>query len=402
MPEQLSHPLPFDATPPIKIRNIEVIPVELPLVREHRMAYTYKERIGKFSIVKITTDDGLVGWGEAPTEMHWGGDYGSYYGESQKTTLHVIKDFLEPILKTESPLRLQVLQEKMDQKVRGYPYAKTAVEMALLDILGKVLRVPLFQLLFGLYREKIPVQHSIGLMSPEEAMREAALVVEEGIGTIKVKVGVESNRDVETVRQIRNAVGPDVQIRVDANRGYRSVDEALRTIRRMEPFNILLVEQPVEGLREMSAIAKRVDVPLMADEGVWSPQDVVSIYEHGAAQMLNVYITKSGGLMRAKKLLHVAATLGFVCGLGGMVELGVGTAANLHFGSSSPEITLACGVSVPYPGDGARKGRIACSYYKDTLEANPPEFKDGYLKVPTEPGLGIELDPTKIEKYRVF
>lgn len=385
----------------MKIKNIEVVPVELPLVREHKMAYSHGERIGKFSLIRIETDEGINGWGEAPTEINWGGDYGSYYGESQKTTFHIIKDFLETDLQGENPFQLEVIGQKMDRRVKGYPYAKAAIEMALLDIIGKAYKMPVFQLLSGSFRDEVPIQHSIGLMPPEDAAREAALVVEEGIRTIKVKIGIDSLRDIETVRQIRNAVGPDIKIRVDGNRGYSSAEEAIRIIRKMESFDLLLVEQPVEGLRMMAKVARSVNVPLMADEGVWSVEDAIRIYEIEAAEILNVYITKPGGLIKAKKLIHTASALGLGCGLGGMVELGIGTAANLHFVASTPEITLACGLSVPYPGDGARKSRLSCSKYRDNLEKNPPKFKNGYLIVPKEPGLGIELDTKKIQKYRL-
>jgi len=385
----------------MKITNIEIIPVELPLVREHRMAYNPGERIGKFSLVRVETDEGITGWGEAPTEMHWGGDYGAYYGESQKTTLHIIKDFLEQELKAADPLRIEVIQEKMDSKVKGYPYAKAAVEMALLDIVGKANQMPVFQLLLGLYREAIPIQHSIGLMSPEDAAREAALVAEEGIRTVKIKIGIDPLRDIETIRQVRQAVGPDIQIRVDGNRGYKTPREAIRAIRKMETYDLLLVEQPVEGLREMAWVAQNVNVPLMADEGIWTAQDALRIYESKAAEFLNVYITKAGGITRAKKLVQTASTLGLTCGVGGMVELGIGTAANLHFVASTKEIPLACGLPVPYPGDRARKSRIACSYYRDTLEKNPPEFRNGCLIVPQRPGLGIEIDEKKLQIYRM-
>ncbi len=385
----------------MKIKKMEVIPVELPLVRDHHMAYTHGARIGKFSLRKVETDEGLVGWGEASTEMHWGGDFGAYYGESQKTTLHILKDFLEPLLRDQDPLQLELLMQRMDQKVKGYPYAKAALEMALLDIAGKAYDLPVFQLMFGLFREEIPVLHSIGLMSPEEAAREASLVVEEGIRTLKVKIGVDPDRDVETVRQVRRAVGPQIQIRVDGNCGYRSPQEAIRVIRRLEPYDLLLVEQPVEGLLAMAQVARNVQTPLMADEGLWSAHDVLPIYEKKGAELLSVYLPKAGGFVKAKKLVHVASVLGLRCYLGGMVELGVGAAANLHFIASTPEIATACGVPVPYPGDSASKSRIACSYYRDHLEKDPPEFKNGSLFVPRGPGLGIEIDEKKLEKYRM-
>jgi muconate cycloisomerase len=238
-------------------------------------------------------------------------------------------------------------------------------------------------------------------MSPLEAAREAALVVEAGVRTLKLKIGVEPKRDVETVKEVRQAVGDGVLIRVDANRGYPTAHDAIKAIRQMEKYDLLLVEQPVEGLTAMAQIAKIIEVPLMADEGVWTAYDALRIHEKQAAQYLNVYITKAGGLIGAKKLINMASVLGQICGVGGMVELGVGTAANLHFVASTPEINLACGLPVPYPGDRARKEHIACSYYKDHLEKNPPLFENGYLHVPKGPGLGIELDEKKVEKYRL-
>lgn len=385
----------------MKIKQIEVIPVELPLVREHHMAYTHGARIGKFSLIKVETDEGLIGWGEASTEIHWGGEFGAYYGESQKTTLHIVKDFLEPLLKDQDPFQLEMVLQRMDQKVKGYPYAKAAVEMALLDMIGKAYGMPIFQLMFGLFREEIPISHSIGLMPPEDAAREASLVAEEGIRTLKVKIGVEPDRDVETVRQVRKAVGPQIQIRVDGNCGYRSAREAIRVIHQLEPFDLLVVEQPVEGLLAMAQVAGNIHTPLMADEGIWTAQDVLRIYEKKAADVLSIYLPKAGGFIKAKKLVHMASTLGFMCSIGGMVELGIGAAANLHYIASTPEIVGGCGIPVPYPGDQARKSRIACSYYRDYLEKNPPEFKNGCLVVPKGPGLGLEMDEKKVQKYRM-
>ncbi len=383
----------------MKIARIETIPIRLPLRRAHQWS-SLTTPIGVYVIVKIMTDDGLVGLGEAPVLKDWGGDHMKYYGETPQTTAHVINDILAPSLIGQDPCAIGLLHHVMDKAIKGYPYAKAAIDMALYDIAGKALHAPVYQLLGGCYRRRITVAHSIGLMEIEKAVEEALQVKAEGIKTVKLKGGQEPKRDVELVKRVREALGPDIQITVDANQGYATPKVAVQTIKAMEEYNILYMEQPVEGIDAMALVARSVDTPIMADESAWTPQDVLEIIGKKAADIISLYTTKPGGLFKAKKVAAVAEAGGLQCNVNGSVETGVGNAANLHLAASTAAASLACVVPVSTPMGKGKKG-IAGIYYIDDIIAEPFEYADGELVVSTKPGLGVELDEEKVERYRV-
>ncbi len=383
----------------MKIQSIETIPVRLPTRRAHQWA-NLKTPIGVYLVVKLVTDEGLTGLGEAPALKDWGGDHMRYYGETPTSVAAVIHDILEPTLTGEDPRRIEWLHTLMDQAVKGYPYSKAAIDMALYDVVGKAAGVPAYQLLGGLYRESVPISHSIGLMGMDEAVAEVRRVQEEGIKTIKLKGGVEPGRDVELLRRVREALGADMNLTVDANNGYKSAKEAVRTTKAMEPYNILYMEQPVEGLDAMAEVTRRADTPVMADESAWTTWDVLEIIEKKAADIVSIYTTKPGGLLKAKKVAAIAEAAGFPCNVNGSVEMGVGNAANVHLAASTAAANLGCVIPVTTP-DAEATGRIAGIYYKDDIVTEPFEFVDGAVKVPRGPGLGVELDEEKVERYRL-
>ena len=188
----------------------------------------------------------------------------------------------------------------MDGAVKGYPYCKAAIDAALYDVVGKALNTPAYQLLGGLFRERIPIAHSLGLMEIGKAVDEARQATAEGVKTIKLKGGVEPQRDIALVERIRAAVGPDTKICVDANQGYPTPKLAVQVIRAMAEFDLLYMEQPVEGIDRMAEVARRVDTPVMADESAWTPQDVLEIARKNAADVISIYTTKPGGLFKAQ------------------------------------------------------------------------------------------------------
>jgi len=288
----------------------------------------------------------------------------------------------------------------MDKAVKGYPYCKAAIDAALYDVVGQALRVPAYQLLGGLFRERIPIAHSLGLMEIGKAVEEALQAKAEGVKTIKLKGGVEHRRDIELVKQIRKAIGRDLNICVDANQGYRSAKAAVKIIKEMEEYNLLYMEQPVEGIDQMAEVARRVDTPIMADESAWTPQDVIEIMQKKAADVISIYTTKPGGMFKAKKVAAVAEAAGLQCNVNGSVETGVGNAANIHLAASTGIVTYGCVVPVSTP-QGKGKGGIAGIYYQDDVITEPFDYADGDVIVSSKPGLGIELDEDKIKHYRI-
>ena len=382
----------------MKIARIETIPIRLPTRRVHQWS-SLTTPIGVYVIIKIITDDGLVGYGESPALKDWGGDYMKYFGETPQTTVHVVNDILAPALAGQDPASIGLQHAIMDRAVKGYPYAKAALDMALYDLAGKALGVPVYDLLGGCYRRRIPVAHSIGLMEIDKAVDEAKQVKSEGIKTIKLKGGQNPERDVELVRRIREAVGGDTLITVDANQGYDSPKTAINVIRAMEEYAIHFMEQPVEGIDAMAQVATSVKTPIMADESAWTPQDIREIAQKKAAEIISLYTTKPGGLYKAKIVAAVAETAGLRCNVNGSVETGVGNAANIHLAASTAVASLACVVPVSTPA--GRGNGIAGIYYSDDLIAEPFEYDDGCVVVSDKPGLGIEVDEQKLKHYRL-
>ena len=383
----------------MKISFIETIPIRLPTRRVHQWA-SLTTPIGVYVIIKLHTDDGLVGLGEAPVLKDWGGDYGRYFGETPQSTIHIINDILAPALKDQDPRRFEAIHALMDKAVKGYPYCKAAIDGALYDVVGKALNVPAYQLLGGCFRKRVSIAHSLGLMEIDKAVEEAIQVKAEGVKTIKLKGGVDHERDVELVKQIRKAVGPELHICVDANQGYPTAKLAIRIIKAMEEHDLFYMEQPVEGIEHMAEIACRVNTPIMADESAWTAQDVLEIVQKKAADIISIYTTKPGGMFKAKKVAAVAEAAGLPCNVNGSVETGVGNAANLHLAASTGVVTYGCVVPVSSPKAKAKKG-LAGIYYQDDIITEPFAFDNGDIIVSPKPGLGIELDEDKLEHYRV-
>jgi muconate cycloisomerase len=388
------------STSSLKIRGGEVFLVALPVRRPHHWV-GHTTRIGEgYAVLRLELECGIVGWGETQPIATWGGDLGARYGETPKMTAEAIKSVLLPAIVGHNVTEIEPLHARMNRVLRGYPYAKAAIDVAVHDAVGKVYGVPVYQLLGGKVREGTALAHSIGLMDADAAAREAAEVIAEGITTIKVKIGVEAERDIKVVAAVRAAIGGAGKIRVDANQGYRTWREAVRVITAMEKYDLVYAEQPVEGLRAMAQVSARVGIPVMADESAWTPEDVLEIVRLDAAQMLSVYYTKPGGLARSKRLLAVAGAASLPCDINGSAEMGIGVAADLHLAVSSPEISLPGTIPVTSTAE-AGMTKVAGRHYLDDIIKTPFRFDKGILYPHDGPGLGIEVDEAKIAKYRI-
>jgi len=378
----------------MKITKIEVFPVSIPrlAVRDAHGAWDWEKGIydptaamtGKkhYVITKVHTDEGIVGLGEGdPVDP-------SFYGETQETIVNVIRRFFAPMLLGKNPLNTESIMAPLEHGFPGSACAKCALDIALFDIAGKAFGVPVYTLLGGIYREKIPVALEVHLNSPEEMARVALEHVEQRkVGVLKVKVGVDPQEDIERVRAVREAVGGRTKIRVDGNCGY-STKDAIRFAKGAEKYDLELIEQPVGrwDIEGLARIRSAIGIPLEVDESVWSISDALNVIRHKAADIINIKITRVGGLTNARKIAAIAEAAHLECLVGTEGEFGVGTAAKIHLALATKNMNLASEFT---------------EYYTtlDNIWAKPIAMQDGFLGAIHEPGLGVELDEEKMRIY---
>lgn len=383
----------------MRIANVEAIPFRLPVRREFRWAGLHAG-LGSFVLVRIRTDTGLVGLGEATPLPDWGGDFGRRAGETQETVVSMVTKVLAPVLAGRDPTSVELLLADMDHVLRGHNYAKAAIDIALHDLCAKASQQPLYAILGGACRSAVPLAHMIGLMPDQDAVAEAVGAVADGIGALQIKGGEDPERDVRVLRSLRERLGPGVLLRLDANQGYGRAKEAINIVRRLGPGVLDMLEQPVTGLRDMTAVTKAIDIPVIADESCWDPNDALDVVQAEAADAISIYLAKAGGIARARQVAAIASAAGLPCDVNGSIESGIGNAANLHFALATPAVTLASVIPVSAP-DGFQPFQVGGAYYDDDIILEPFKAENGALLPLEAPGLGIELDEEKLERFRV-
>jgi len=372
----------------VRITAIDKIPVRVPIRPQFQIQGSLGSHLeSPFLILKVQTDEGLTGLGEVSSTPVWS-------GEDSITAAYVISSFLEPVLIGEDPRDIERLTLKMRRAVAGHPFTKSGVEIALWDILGKSAGLPVYRLLGGAVRQRIPIKMSVSGTTPGRAAELAAWAASQGLTALKVKVGIEPEADVERVRAVREAVGPEFRVGIDANGGW-SPRLAIQTIRRLvEESNIYFAEQPVPALdvQWMADVRRSVAVPVMADESCYTLQDAMALARAGAADVLSFYVGKGGGIGPARKIASVAESAGLTCTIGSNLELGVASAAMAHIAMA----TQAVGAE-EFPCD--ILGPVA--YEHTLLKGQPFDFRDGSVTAPDAPGLGVEIEEKMLARYRV-
>jgi len=347
-------------------------------------------------ILQIFTDNGIYGLGEAQT-------LGPFYGrESQGTVMAVIAEYFWPkVLKDEDPFNIDLIHFKMNTTVSENSFAKTAVDVALHDIVAKALKVPLSKIIGGSHTDKIALHWPIGIEKPDQIGEDVQKGLKAGFRAIKMKIGGDEKRDVDLVKAVRESAGPDIVIVVDANQAY-DVKTAIRVIRKIERYNVQRVEQPVHfrDLDGMALVRKSVEVPIGACESAVTLQDVIQIIKKEAADFLNFKVMRSGGFYPSKAIVQMASAAGIICASSTMLGMGIELAADAHFAVST--INLA---PPPHRFHGIASGILklfnavdSSGITKDIVNGTP-FIENGYMKVPEGPGLGIELNRDNLEFY---
>lgn len=364
------------------IVRVEVRSTRIPVTRPHQMAIgttTCQENV----VVKLTSADGTVGYGEAP---HMVGH--SQRGETPDTVRVVLRRKLIPAVLGHDAMSHEGLSEALAKAVPGNLRAKGALIMAAYDLAGRSLGTPVYNLLGGQVRDRIPLSWSLPIVGTEAVVEEGLRMVERGWRILKVKIGrAEPLEDAAVVLALREAVGDSVDIRADANQAY-DPKTAIRVIRRMEEASLGFVEQPVhrDDVEGMAEVRAAVGVPVMADEGAETPEDVVALWRARAADSISIYVIGPGGLDRSKRMASIAEACRMRAYVGGALESVIGASAGLHLAASSPSIDLGCEMS----------GQFLLT---DDFGAEPIPMEDGALLVPQSPGLGITVDEDKVGRY---
>lgn len=282
------------------------------------------------------------------------------------------------------------------------------LESALLDVLGKCIGCSVHEFVFSLqeaepekllayhslpvprmaFKKRVPVNAVIGAMSTEDAIIRAREARHAGYSCIKLKVG-NNDPEVEVVRiaTVREAIGPDIHLRLDANEAW-TFTEATTILSQCAPYNIQYVEQPLpaRNLDELRMLRYHVPVPIAADEAVYDMESARRVLAHEAAQVLILKPQLVGGLRAARQILSEATQCGVQCVITSTIEAGIGIVGALHLAAASPEVTLECGLATQH-------------LLADDLLINHLTLDSGFLTVPTEPGLGIQLDRNALARY---
>lgn len=381
----------------IAVDSLETFVVRLPARADFRWL-SLTRPLGEFVLARVEAN-GVEGWGEVVGLRDWGDVDGRRHGETPSTVIAVVHEQIAPWLLAEEFL-LGELSGRLDELIIGHPYAKALVEIAVHDLVGRQRGVPVYDLLGGAARERVPVAHMIGLMPVDEALREATTAVADGTCALQIKGGQEPQRDVALVRSLRAELGDGVHLRVDANGGYRERTVDLRTLAALADAGADLVEQPTLGIAELIELRRASPLPLMADEACWTPSDALELVRRHAIDAVSVYVGKAGGIARARALCAVAAAAGLPHDLNGALELGIGNAANLHVAVSSPARLLPSVIPINAPA-GSFKTTTAGRYFEDDVVAEPFVYADGFLVAVDVPGLGVTVDREKVEHYCV-
>jgi muconate cycloisomerase len=367
----------------LPIESVHTTLVDVPLIRPHRFSVqtmTHQSMV----IVRLRTRDGIEGIGEAvvPGGPWWG-------GESIEGIKALIDNYIAPLLTGRDASRVGAVAALLDRTIAGAQFAKAAVEMAVWDARGKALAVPVFELLGGLYREEIPVTWAVGADPADLVIRE----IEDKLATgshrsFKLKMGAgEPADDVTRIGRIALALAGATSLRVDLN-GAWDEQTATRWLPALAEAGIELIEQPlpawnVDGLARLS---RRLEVPLMADESIRTPNDASRVARDHAAAVLSVKIAKCGGLLPVQRIAAIAQGAGISCHGGTTIESSIGTAASAHLFCATPGVSAGSELFGPLLLDG-------------DLTQEPVHYEDGCIAPPTGPGLGVTLDEELVRRY---
>ncbi len=362
----------------MKINRIETFAARIPVRPEMAIKGSRgHHRVSPFLIVLVETDDGIQGVGEATTMPVWS-------GETSATAKSIIDEILSPLLIGQDPLDVVAIDAVMDRAVNHNWFTKSAIEMACWDIRGRAEGRPVYELLGGPHRSRtIPARFSMAAYDPETAAQKAVERVGWGFTTIKIKVGTDPKQDVARVRAVREPVGPDIHLVIDANCGW-DADTAIDCCAQLEDCRLALVEQPTPDgdYASLARVRKAIHAPVMADDMCFDLIHARELIRHEACDVISVYPGKNGGIRKSAEIVKLAGEHGIACSIGSNLEWDVATAAMGHLVIGMQNMQVE-----KYPGD-----ILGPWYHAKRIVTHPLQIEGATCTIPDAPGLGVEID----------
>ncbi|WP_026692288.1 dipeptide epimerase [Peribacillus kribbensis] len=317
----------------MKIASLETFRAAVPLIKPFKTALRTVET-AETIIVKMTCDNGITGWGEAPPTH-------VITGDSKDSIEGAVNGIIKPFLADQNLLNYESVFQGLNSILVGNSSAKAAVDMAVYDCLSQHAGLPLYQYLGG-FKSEIETDFTVSVNSPVEMGEDAEKYINDGFNVLKVKVGKDVDTDLARIKEIRRRVGDGIKIRLDANQGW-TPKEAVRIIRKMEDegLGIELVEQPVHAsdIQGLKQVTDSVDTLIMADESIFTPKQAFEVLQTRSADLINIKLMKAGGIYQAEKINALAEVCGVECMVGSMIETRLGITAAAHFAAAKKNIT---------------------------------------------------------------
>lgn len=361
----------------LKITAVEIYYFDIPLKQPFRISLGAVSAANDV-LIRIHTDSGIIGIGEACP-------FAPITGETQETNISAAKSIREMVI-GKDPLAIESLLTEMGKLVHSNPSIVAAFDMAFYDILGKVAGLPLFRLLGG---DKATFETDItaGLDTPQNMAKRTENFVSSGYKTIKAKVGEDPDLDFARLQAIRDAIGYDINLRIDANQGW-TVPQAIYALSRMEKLKIQLCEQPVVAwdISGLKAVREESSIPIMADEALFLPPDALKLINAEACDYFNIKLMKAGGIFNSLKISHIAEIANIRSMVGCMLETRLALTAASHLVASQKNIIFA-------DLDGNSEHTV------DPI-IDGIVTKGGMITLPEKPGLGADIDPSFLKKLK--
>lgn len=359
------------------ISQVEIYKLRIPLIEPFITSLAYEKHVENV-IVVIRTEKGMSGFGECSPYM-------PVNGESIDTCF-IVGQYFAKLLKGKNALKLQEQLAAMDKLIYANTSIKSAFDIALHDIIGQHKEMPLYKLYGGKNNKELVTDYTVSLDEPEKMAADALKIKNKGYPAIKVKLGDSGKKDIERIRMIREAVGNEIPVRIDANQGW-TVKEAIETLKALDKYDIEHCEEPIAkwNFMRLRKIKKNSPIPIMADESCGDAHDAERLLKLKACDMFNIKVGKAGGVYNAYEIVKLCDKTKMHMQVGAFLESRLGMTASAHLALCSDNI-VHCDFDTPL------------MFSDDIVNNGLTYHANGVMKVPDAPGLGASIEQWQLDK----